>query len=341
MLRSGRTIPVVRWSIRLLWRLRVWRPMPTSWTRPAHSSARSRAAQDLAALAQVQLGDLAYRQGDLAKAKSIYEPIQGEISRSTRGDQEVEDRLQSVKLDEAKAKTPPPVAVPAPPASCPRRSHSPAPNPGAVSQPVQPAQKPDAKPAAKAGAKPEAKPAGEARSKACGESRREACGQAGRSAETIGLGFGPFRGRVVEDFHVGVFAAGEDFGVSQGFAGGPVWALRSWAKTFSRADRLQRSRASQNSEDFRRGAAEDEVASGTPQEFGEVLQRHHAGRIQTVGVAHPEDEDPEMSGQSRIAGFGRAGVPRRRRTIPPRHGLGRSVGAGESHRRTPERLLRP
>jgi predicted negative regulator of RcsB-dependent stress response len=117
-------------------------------------------SSDLAALAQLQLGDLAYRQGDLAKAKAIYEPIQANYPINPWA-QQVANRLQTVKLDEARAKTPaPPVAAkpaaaPAKPASAPAPAPAtvaapaaaPAPAPAAaVSQPVAP--KPAPAPAA-------------------------------------------------------------------------------------------------------------------------------------------------------------------------------------------------
>ena len=115
---------------------------------------------ELAALAQLQMGDLAYRQGDLAKAKSIQEPIQANYPVNPWS-QEVEDRLQSIKLDEAKAKTPPPVIVPTPPTP----AAAPAtPSPAAASQPVKPAAKPQDKPAAK----PQEKPAAKAEDKPVG-----------------------------------------------------------------------------------------------------------------------------------------------------------------------------
>ena len=114
-------------------------------------------SSDLAALAQLQLGDLAYRQGDLAKAKAIYEPIQANYPINPWS-QQVTNRLQTVKLDEARAKIPaPPVAAkpaaaaaakPTPaaaPAPATVAAPAPAPAAAAVSQPVAP--KPDPAPA--------------------------------------------------------------------------------------------------------------------------------------------------------------------------------------------------
>jgi predicted negative regulator of RcsB-dependent stress response len=121
-------------------------------------------SSDLAALAQLQLGDLAYRQGDLAKAKTIYEPIQANYPINPWS-QQVASRLQTVKLDEARAKIPaPPVAAkpaatpaakPAPvtaPVPAPASVIAPAPAPvpaaAAVSQPVAPKPAPAPAPAA-------------------------------------------------------------------------------------------------------------------------------------------------------------------------------------------------
>jgi len=118
-------------------------------------------SSDLAALAQLAMGDLASRQGDLAKAKLIYEPIQANYPVNPWS-QEVEDRLQSVRLEEAKAKTPAPVAVAAPPVPAPAAAPA-TPSPAAASQPVQPAAKVEdkstAKPQEKPAAKVEEKPA--------------------------------------------------------------------------------------------------------------------------------------------------------------------------------------
>ena len=107
-------------------------------------------SSDLAALAQLQLGDLAYREGDLVKAKTIYEPIQANFPVNPWS-RDVSDRLQALKLAEAKAKTPAPVlpksaapASPAPPAAKPAEK---APEKPAAAAKPTPAPAPTAAPA--------------------------------------------------------------------------------------------------------------------------------------------------------------------------------------------------
>ncbi len=117
-------------------------------------------SSDLAALAQLQLGDLAYQQGDLVKAKTIYEPIQANYPVNPWS-QQVAQRLQALKLAEAKAKTPAPVlpkaaeTAPTPaktPAVAPAKTEAAA----APKAPEKPEAKAEAKPATPA--KPEATP---------------------------------------------------------------------------------------------------------------------------------------------------------------------------------------
>ncbi|MBU6302790.1 MAG: tetratricopeptide repeat protein [Verrucomicrobia bacterium] len=103
---------------------------------------------DLAALAQLQLGDLAYREGDLVKAKTLYEPIQANYPVNPWS-RDVAERLQALKLAEAKAKTPAP-PKPAATAPAPAKPAAPAkPTAPAPAKPAAPAPIP-AKPAAPA-----------------------------------------------------------------------------------------------------------------------------------------------------------------------------------------------
>jgi predicted negative regulator of RcsB-dependent stress response len=116
---------------------------------------------DLAALAQLKLGDLAYRQGDLAKAKSIYEPIQANFPVNPWS-QQVQERLQGLKLDEARAKIPAPPVAATPPAAKPAPAPVQAPAP-AVAKPAPEAPKADAPKPPAAAAKPESAPAAPAK----------------------------------------------------------------------------------------------------------------------------------------------------------------------------------